>query len=200
MNTGFEVKTGYYSTVGVEDTTPFNFNIGMSLADRAATLNFVVDTIVNDKDKTYYSILKDYVFKFAVIRHMTDIDVSYVFDKDSPDANHFVNQIEKIIDTTNIYEIIHANNLELMESLYKSLNDMLTYKTGVREDRNNLITTIGRVVNMIFEGINDIDEDRLSTINTLLGGISEKLNEQPHKTEETTEKTATDEIDNGDEK
>lgn len=172
MNTGYEIKTGFYSTEGVEDTTAFNFNIGMSLASRATLINTVAELLVNKEQKTYNSILKDYIFMFYVIYFMTDIDYSFVFDKDQSDKDYFVNQIERILSTTNVYQIVAANNEALINQLYKSLNDTLAYKTGVREDLNNVIISIQKLVDTVFKKVEGIDVDVISSAATALSNIT----------------------------
>ena len=172
MNTGFEVKTGYYSTVGIEDTTLFNFNIGMSLADQAALINTVSNLLIEEDTKTYNSILKDYFFMFFVIVEMTDVDLRYVFDKDQADKNYFVNQVEKVVSTTNIFQIVSVNNKELIEQMYKALNDNLSYKTGVREDLNNVVTSLQRLVDTVFEKIKELDIDVVNNAAENLANIT----------------------------
>ena len=80
MNTVFDRKKGYYTTVDVEGTTEFTFNVDTSLSGKLSIINTTMNNLVDDENGVmrYHSIAKDIMFKYAVISELTDIDLSYI--------------------------------------------------------------------------------------------------------------------------
>lgn len=174
MNTIFDRKKGYYTTVDVEGTTEFTFNVNTSLSGKLSIINTTMNNLVDDENgiMRYHSIAKDIMFKYAVISELTDIDLSYINEE-----HNKVDAIEYFVTNTNVFAILLANTGDLIPTLYKSLNEEITATTGVREDVNNIISSIGTLVDTTLLKVSQLDIDSISDAAKKLGGITGTVNE-----------------------
>lgn len=174
MNTVFDRKKGYYTTVDVEGTTEFTFNVDTSLSGKLSIINTTMNNLVDDENGVmrYHSIAKDIMFKYAVISELTDIDLSYIKEEQNK-----IDAIEYFVTNTNVFAILLANTGDLIPTLYKSLNEEITATTGVREDVNNIITSIGTLIDTTLLKVSQLDIDSISDAAKKLGGITGTVNE-----------------------
>ena len=174
MNTVFDRKKGYYTTVDVEGTTEFTFNVNTSLSGKLSIINTTMNNLVDDENgvKRYHSIAKDIMFKYAVISELTDIDLSYIKEEQNK-----IDAIEYFVTNTNVFAILLANTGDLIPTLYKSLNEEITATTGVREDVNNIISSIGTLIDTTLLKVSQLDIDSISDAAKKLGGITGTVNE-----------------------
>ena len=109
MNTG-TTKIGVYFYNN--ESHNFNFVTSLSASEKISFINSVVDTIVDDN---YYTIIRDIVFDFSVIRTFTDIDTTFVKNSDN-----MIDTIEEFLNETNIVDVVKANmEIGLLEELNK---------------------------------------------------------------------------------
>lgn len=174
MNTVFDRKKGYYTTVDVEGTTEFTFNVNTSLSGKLSIINTTMNNLVDDENGVmrYHSIAKDIMFKYAVISELTDIDLSYIKEEQNK-----IDAIEYFVTNTNVFAILLANTGDLIPTLYKSLNEEITATTGVREDVNNIISSIGTLIDTTLLKVSQLDIDSISDAAKKLGGITGTVNE-----------------------
>ena len=174
MNTVFDIKKGYYTTVDVEGTTEFTFNVNTSLSGKLSIINTTMNNLVDDENGVmrYHSIAKDIMFKYAVISELTDIDLSYIKEEQNK-----IDAIEYFVTNTNVFAILLANTGDLIPTLYKSLNEEITATTGVREDVNNIISSIGTLIDTTLLKVSQLDIDGISDAAKKLGGITGTVNE-----------------------
>lgn len=174
MNTVFDRKKGYYTTVDVEGTTEFTFNVDTSLSGKLSIINTTMNNLVDDENGVmrYHSIAKDIMFKYAVISELTDIDLSYIKEEQNK-----IDAIEYFVTNTNVFAILLANTGDLIPTLYKSLNEEITATTGVREDVNNIISSIGTLIDTTLLKVSQLDIDSISDAAKKLGDITGTVNE-----------------------
>lgn len=188
MNTMYDRKIGYYSKYGEEGTTEFSFNTGTTLSGKLAIINNTIASITDDVNGKilYHSIAKDIFFRYFVIKNMTDVDTSDIDEliRDSKDNDNETNSsdvidaIEDFVLSTNIFEIVHLNTGNFIDTLYASLNYDLTAYTGVREDLNNILKSATDLVNVIIDKVSDFDVPTIMEAGKKLSQMKGKPDEE----------------------
>ena len=109
---------------------PFNFRTHLNIGQKMQFVEDFSDLVIIDDN--YYSIIKDVVFDFMIIRMFTDVDTYFVEDED---LNVNFNLIESIVNETDIVEIVKENiDGEVLEELWESVNLNIEYKTGIHKN------------------------------------------------------------------
>lgn len=116
------IKTGTYIYNG--ETFNFNFATSLLASEKISFVNSVVDIIIGDN---YYSMIRNLIFDYMIIKTFTDIDTSFIGD--SEDA---VDIVEQFLDETNIVDIVKANiEVSLLEELNNAVDKAVEYRTGI---------------------------------------------------------------------
>ena len=162
-----------YSKIGVytrgDDGFTFNYNVSLNAEQKMGFISDYANLVIIDGD--YYSVVKNMMFKFMVIRNFTDVDTSFINDDDCENP---INMIEDIVENTNIFDIVNANVEDgIIEELYESCELNIEYKTGIH--RNLFDEAIGGLVKTFEKLVSNIDVDEMMKVGKMLGGISENL-------------------------
>ena len=147
MNTN-NTKTGVYFYG--DESFNFNFATSLSASKKISFINSIVDTVV---DNNYYTVIRDILFDFAIIRTFTDIDTTFVKNSDN-----MIDTIEEFLDETNIVDIVEANmEFGLLEELNEAVDKAIEFRTGIHPSPFNdalasLLSTLEKKVNEIDLG------------------------------------------------
>lgn len=118
-------KTGIYIKNGEEHT--FKFKTNISAKDKVKFITNVTDIVVGDN---YYSVIRELIFDYSIISIFTDIDVYDI--NTSPD---FLSDVEDLVNSTNIVEVVKANVVEgLIEELSDAVDKNIEFKTGIHKE------------------------------------------------------------------
>ena len=165
------MKTGVYTRNG-EDFN-FEFKTSLSANEKVAFVNLVTDLLV---EKNYNYVIKDMIFDFMTVCIFTnDIDVSYILSDECSD-DEFYNEIENLLEETNIIDIIVANSEDgLIDDLKQAVDYNVEYKTGIH--RNVISESIADLIKTIEKKVGDftIDSDSIMGMMNMLNGISDEL-------------------------
>lgn len=157
-----EVKTGVYTRNG-EDFS-FNFYTDLSSANKLKLVNSVVNLIVDDRHYNY--VIKDLITDFYIIDIFSDYDTS-----DLKSSSFFVNDVENLLEETNIVDIIKANMKDgLLEELNKAVDNSIEYLTGIHT--NPLNDALSSLVNALEKKINEIDLDSMMEMVNVFSGMT----------------------------
>lgn len=160
-----ETKTGTYTNVYGESVM-FNFKTSLSAVDKVRFVNIVTDSIVGDN---YYSIIKELIFKFAVIDVFTDIDTSSIWESDD-----IVSNIEEFVNSTFVADVVIQNAEDgLIEELIEAVELNIEYKTGIH--RNPIAESLGNLLNTLENKIASIDMDGMMEMAKSISDISGDL-------------------------
>ena len=147
MNTN-TTKTGVYFYG--DESYDFEFATSLSASEKINFINSIVDTIVGDN---YYTVVRNNLFDFAIIRTFTNIDTTFVKNSDS-----MIDTIEEFLDETNIVDIVEANmEFGLLEELNEAVDKAIEFRTGIHPSPLNdalasLLSTLEKKVNEIDLG------------------------------------------------
>jgi hypothetical protein len=165
------VMTGTFS-YNNEDYN-FNFVTDISAVDKLEFVDFVVGSVVDEDD--YNSIVRDLIFDFGIIEVFTNIDTSFVNEKD--DDGNVINPIiliEHFLENTNIIDIVKANmELGLLDELNRAVDKSIEYRTGIH--LNPLNEALTSLVNTIEKKINNIDLSGMMEAANILSGMTEEF-------------------------
>ena len=157
------VKMGVYTKNGEENT--FSYYTALRAVDKLKFVNYVTGTLVGDN---YNSVIRDIIFDYAIISIMTDIDTSAIDNSISP-----INDIEILLDETNIVEIVKANAEALIEELNNAVDENIAYRTGIH--KNPIAESLGHLLNTIEKKISGIDTEKMMEMAQVLSNISGEL-------------------------
>lgn len=147
MNTN-NTKTGTYFYN--DESYNFEFTTSLSVSKKISFINSIVDSVV---DNNYYTVVRDMLFDFAIIRTFTYIDTTFVKNSDS-----MIDTIEEFLNETNIVDIVKANmEIGLLEELNEAVDKAIEYRTGIHPSPLNdalasLLSTLEKKVNEIDLG------------------------------------------------
>ena len=150
-----------------EEVIDFNFATDLTVFEKQKFVNSVVGLVVDEKN--YNSVLRDLIFDFYVVDIMTDVDTTEL--RQSP---YFVNDVEKLLEETNIVDIVKANTSPtLFEELNKAVDKSIEYLTGIHI--NPLSEALASLVNTFEKKINEFDMDSMMNMAQKFAGMTEKL-------------------------
>lgn len=144
MNTN-NIKTGTYFYN--DESYNFEFTTSLSVSKKISFINSIVDSVV---DNNYYTVVRDMLFDFAIIRTFTYIDTTFVKNSDS-----MIDTIEEFLNETNIVDIVKANmEIGLLEELNEAVDKAIEYRTGIHPSPLNdalasLLSTLEKKVSEI---------------------------------------------------
>lgn len=164
MNTNI-TKTGTYFYN--DEALNFNFVTSLSASEKISFINSVVDTIVDDN---YYTIIRDIVFDFSVIRTFTDIDTTFVKNSDN-----MIDTIEQFLDETNVVDVVKANmEIGLLEELNKAVDKAIEYKTGIHP--SPISDSLASLFSTLEKKVNEFDMGSMMDMTQKFAGMTDEFN------------------------
>ena len=164
-----EARTGTYIYNG--EYRNFNFYTEMSAYDKLIFVNSVVDTLVDDDN--YNSIVRDLIFDFTIVRMFTDIDTSFVNQKDDDenDINPII-PIEDFLLETNVVEIVKANVPSyIFDELNNAINLNIQYRTGIHY--NPVSEAIANLISALEKKMAQVDLDSIMDVAQKFAGMTD---------------------------
>ena len=167
----------YYDSK-LEKEIDFKYRTELTLQQKVSFVNFVLGVIFDDD--YCFSIIKNEVFDIALIYMITDV-LKY-----EEDFTFSLNNIEEMLNTTNVIEILKN---EIDKDLIKDLNEVIdiniAYKTGVNV--NSISTSFSSLLKTIENKVSDFDVDEFSNTLKKFGDITNGMS--PDKIMELYTKT-----------
>ena len=152
----------YYDSK-LEKEIDFKYRTELTLQQKVSFVNFVLGVIFDDD--YCFSIIKNEVFDIALIYMFTDV-LKY-----EEDFTFSLNNIEEMLNTTNVIEILKN---EIDKDLIKDLNEVIdiniAYKTGVNV--NSISTSFSSLLKTIENKVSDFDVDEFSNTLKKFGDIT----------------------------
>lgn len=149
------IKTGTYINYTNDESYNFNFATDLSAYRKMMFVNYVVNSLVDDD--RYDSIVRDLIFDFGLASILTNIDTSFINQKD--DEGNPINPIifiERFLEETNIVDIVKANMKSgLLEELNKAVDRSIEYKTGIHP--SPIADALASLVNTFEKKVNEFD-------------------------------------------
>ena len=167
----------YYDSK-LEKEIDFKYRTELTLQQKVSFVNFVLGVIFDDD--YCFSIIKNEVFDIALIYMFTDV---LKYDED---FTFSLNNIEEMLNTTNVIEILKK---EIDNDLIKDLNEVIdiniAYKTSVNV--NSISTSFSSLLKTIENKVSDFDVDEFSNTLKKFGDITNGMS--PDKIMELYTKT-----------
>ena len=167
----------YYDSK-LEKEIDFKYRTELTLQQKVSFVNFVLGVIFDDD--YCFSIIKNEVFDIALIYMFSDV---LKYDED---FTFSLNNIEEMLNTTNVIEILKK---EIDNDLIKGLNEVIdiniAYKTGVNV--NSISTSFSSLLKTIENKVSDFDVDEFSNTLKKFGDITNGMS--PDKIMELYTKT-----------
>lgn len=159
------IKLGVYNLNG-EDFT-FNFKTSLSAIEKVYFVNSVTESLIDDN---YNYVLKDLIFDFYIVDvFCIDFDMSDIFKSGS-----LIENIENLLDETNIVDIIKANvDADVISELRDAVDLNIEYRTGIH--RNPIAESLSDLFNTIERKIEGVDLDAITSFAQDMRGISGEL-------------------------
>ena len=149
------IKTGTYIDYANDEVINFNFATDLSAYRKTMFINYVVNSIIDDDH--YDSIAKDLIFDFGLISILTNIDTSFINQKDN--EGNSINPIifiEQFLEETNVADIVKANmEVGLLEELNKAVDKSIEYRTGIHPSPLN--DALASLVNTLEKKVKEFD-------------------------------------------
>lgn len=149
------IKTGTYINYTNDEVVNFNFATDLSAYRKMMFVNYVVNSIIDDDH--YDSIAKDLIFDFGLISILTNINTSFINQKD--DDGNPINPIifiEQFLEETNAVDIVKANmEVGLLEELNKAVDKSIEYRTGIHPSPLN--DALASLVNALEKKVKEFD-------------------------------------------
>lgn len=160
-----KTKTGAYFYG--DESYNFNFTTSLSASDKISFVNSVVNTVV---DNNYYTVIRDILFDFSIIRTFTDIDTTFVKNSDS-----MIDTIEKFLEETNIVDIVKVNmEIGLFEELNEAVNKAIEYRTGIHPSPLN--DALASLLSTLEKKVNEYDLGSMMGVAQKFMGMTEEFN------------------------
>lgn len=163
------IRTGAYTNAD-GDSVPFVFKTSLSMQEKMSFVKSVTNTIVGDN---YMSIARDMFFDFYIIEFFTSVDTKAFYD-DNVNGSETVDMIEKLLNETNIVDIIKSNidNSVLVE-LNRAVDLDIEYRTGIRE--NTIETSLIKLIDTFDKKIENVDSEDMMNAVGMLVSMSDEL-------------------------
>lgn len=176
-----DMKNGAFTIASTNEAVEFKFKTDLKVTEKSSFISHATGLIAGDN---YFACLTDLIFDFEVLMAFTDISF-----EEMKDENDYIDmdKVEMFINDTNAVEIVKANAKPgLIESLKKSLQKNIEYKTGVRENR--IEDTIVEFIKLIEDKVSAFNTDEMmdmaSKITSMTGELTpEKMLEAYSKTD-----------------
>lgn len=149
------IKTGTYINYTNDEAISFNFATDLSAYRKMMFVNYVVNSII-DED-SYDFIARDLVFDFGIVSILTDIDTSFIKQRD--DEGNYINPIifiEQFLEETNVVDIVKVNVVDgLLDELNKAVDKSIEYRTGIHPSPLN--DALASLVNTLEKKVKEFD-------------------------------------------
>ena len=167
----------YYDSK-LEKEIDFKYRTELTLQQKVSFVNFVLGVIFDDD--YCFSIIKNEVFDIALIYMFTDV-LKY-----EEDFTFSLNNIEEMLNTTNVIEILKKEiDNDLINDLNEVIDINIAYKTGVNV--NSISTSFSSLLKTIENKVSDFDVDEFSNTLKKFGDITNGMS--PDKIMELYTKT-----------
>lgn len=167
------IKTGTYINYTNEESYNFNFATDLSAYRKMMFVNYVVNSIV--ADDRYDSIIKDLIFDFGFVGICTDIDTSFINQRD--DEGNPINPIifiEQFLDETNVVEIVKENmEFGVIAELYKAVEKSIEYRTGIHPSPIN--DALASLLSTLEKKVSEFDMGSMMDMAQKFAGMTGKL-------------------------
>lgn len=160
-----KTKTGSYFFNDV--LHEFNIDENMGLNKKKNFVKEVISLVVSDD---YLSILRNPMFDITLIKYLTDIDLSWIYD--SADA---LSEIDEFLTETGVAEYV-KNSISnvLLDELNEAVDNAIAYKTGI--DKNIVTSALSKFLKVLEQKTNEIDTEKMmetaNMISNIQGGLS----------------------------
>ena len=164
MNTNnTKMGTYFYN----DESYNFEFATSLSASDKISFINSIVDTVVSNN---YYTVIRDMLFDFAIVRTFTDIDTTFVKNSDS-----MIDTIEEFLNETNIVEIVKANmEIGLLEELNNAVDKAIEFRTGIHPSPLN--DALASLLSTLEKKVNEIDLGSAMSMAQKFAGMTDEFN------------------------
>jgi hypothetical protein len=169
MNKMIEMKNGTFTYNN--ESYNFDFKTSLSVYDKMVFVKTVVDNVVDGNSYDY--IIKDLIFDFAIIDMFTNIDTSFINEKDE-DGNeiHPIILIEHFLNETNIVDIVKANmTFGLLDELVHVVDLGIQYRTGIHT--NPIGDAVASLISTLEKKVNEVDLDSMMSMAQKFAGMTE---------------------------
>lgn len=135
-----EMRDGIYTRNG--NDYEFKFKTKLKASDKAKFINAVLNVII--VNNVFYFFLTDLIFDFEVIEFFTDVNPT----------ESKIDDIEVLLEETNIVKIVYANAPDAIQELRNAVNDNILYQTGIKQNSvENAIVHLVKTIENTFNGI-----------------------------------------------
>lgn len=124
----------------------------LTVSEKSAFVSFVVDSVVGNH---YLPLFKDILFGYALVKYLTDIDMSRLVSWSNESHDYLLNldMVELFLRETGITADLIELYPALVDELRENVDDAIAYKTGIR--KSGLTFEFERLI----RGLNDILSD-----------------------------------------
>ena len=159
------IKLGVYNLNG-EDFT-FNFKTSLSAIEKVYFVNSVTESLIDDN---YNYVLKDLIFDFYIVDvFCIDFDMSDIFKSES-----LIENIENLLDETNIVDIIKANvDADVISELRDAVDLNIEYRTGIHI--NPISSSFANLLDTLNNKFSGFDLDKMMEIADPMSKIAGEL-------------------------
>ena len=159
------IKLGVYNLNG-EDFT-FNFKTSLSAIEKVYFVNSVTESLIDDN---YNYVLKDLIFDFYIVDvFCIDFDMSDIFKSES-----LIENIENLLDETNIVDIIKANvDADVISELRDAVDLNIEYRTGIHI--NPISSSFANLLDTLNNKFSGFDLDKMMEIAEPMSKIAGEL-------------------------
>ena len=142
-----------YTNVRNGATTEFNYCYDISMSQKIAFVNSVVNPVVGDD--YYYPMIKDIMFEFRMIQFFTDIDTDVV------DGDDVIDQIVKFLESNDAADVVKVSvNFDVVQGLYDAVDKAIEYKTGIHP--SPIADGIASILDTLEQKFAGIDMDAMT--------------------------------------
>lgn len=168
------IKKGTYINYTNEESYNFNFATDLSAYRKMMFVNYVINSIIDEYH--YDSIARDIIFDFGLISVLTDIDTSFIVQKDENDNSiNPIIFIEQFLEETNVVDVIKTNMVDgLLEELDKAVDKSIEYRTGIHPTPLN--DALASLVNTLEKKVNEFDMGGAMEMVQKFAGMTGDLN------------------------
>lgn len=146
------IETNYEDIDGKE--YPVTIWLDKPVADKESAAMSIVNTLVNEKDKEYYGLFSEYVWKYYIIKLFAD---GIEFSKEPT-----FEEIEQFVTETNLYYIVlqHVDG-DITDEIQKEVERNIEFKTGVR--MHTVEDILSEALTSMQQKVDSVDVDSLTT-------------------------------------
>lgn len=157
-----DYKRGVYTDFALDEAVEFHYCTKLNTSEKIKFINNVMEFIVGTY---YYPMLRDIIFDYAIIQYFTDIR----FDEDLN-----VDQIEQLLNTTNIVDIVKMDMEDgLYDELRRAIDMNIEYKTGVH--MNRIEAAVESLLDAVKDKVANVDPTKVMNLAEQLSHVNDRL-------------------------